>query len=65
MDLNPGFNLVRGKITELSEGHISIAFYGLMGTLKVPLRMLISSKAPAVGDEVELFLSYIRLKDGR
>ena len=60
-----GLNLVRGKITDLSEGHVGIAFYGLMGTMKVPLRMVISSKAPEVGDEVELLLGYIKLRNGR
>ena len=66
MEINADVRPVKGKIIELTERDVKIEFYGRMGMLRVPLRMLICGKHPEVGDEVELKMSYVILKsDGR
>lgn len=66
MEINADARPIKGKIIELTDRDVKIEFYGRMGMLRVPLRMLICDKRPEVGDEVELNMSYVILKsDGR
>lgn len=54
-------NLVRGRLTEVSEVGVKIAFNGRLGVLSIPLRAIITDKKLAVDDEVELYISYARV----
>ncbi|MDN5331166.1 MAG: hypothetical protein PWP45_391 [Tepidanaerobacteraceae bacterium] len=66
MEINADVRPIKGKIIELTERDVKIEFYGRMGMLRIPLRMLICDKRPEVGDDVELEMSYVKLKsDGR
>ncbi|ADL08418.1 CBO2463/CBO2479 domain-containing protein [Thermosediminibacter oceani] len=66
MEIYPEARPVKGRIIEVTERDVKIEFYGRMGMLRIPLRMLICDKRPEVGDEVELMMSYVKLKnDGR
>lgn len=62
MDNNLIPRLIKGKIIDINDMGAKIEFYGKMGRLNVPIRMLISDKKVEKGDEVELFLSYINVK---
>lgn len=65
VDLIP--RLVRGKLTEVLEGGVKIAFDGKLGVLSIPSRLVITDQKPAVDDEVEIYLSYARVmkKEGK
>lgn len=59
IELNP--RLITGKILEVTEVGIKIAFTGRLGVLSVPLRMVFADKPLAVDDEVELYISYVKV----
>lgn len=50
--------LFQGIITEVHEGGVVIDLKGRLGQLKIPLRMLISSDTPRVGQTVGFLMSY-------
>ncbi|WP_460000503.1 CBO2463/CBO2479 domain-containing protein [Paradesulfitobacterium aromaticivorans] len=57
-------NLVRritGKIIEVSEAGVKVEFSGRMGNLHIPLRLVLSNAKIAVGQSVELNMSYIQV----
>ncbi|TEB06075.1 hypothetical protein Psch_03117 [Pelotomaculum schinkii] len=59
IDMTP--RLIRGKILEVTDVGVKIAFSGRLGILSVPLRMVFTDKPLAVDDEVELYFSYIQV----
>ena len=59
IELNP--RLITGKILEVTEVGVKIAFTGRLGVLSVPLRMVFADKPLAVDDEVELYISYVKV----
>ncbi|TEB15894.1 hypothetical protein Psfp_01837 [Pelotomaculum sp. FP] len=59
IDMTP--RLIRGKIVEVTDVGVKIAFSGRLGILSVPLRMVFTDKPLAVDDEVELYFSYIQV----
>lgn len=57
-------NLVRritGKIIEVSEAGVKVEFSGRMGSLHIPLRLVLSNGEIVVGQSVELNMSYIQV----
>lgn len=49
---------MEGIITEVTDGGVSIDLKGRLGSLKIPMRMLISDKKPEVGQEVGFRMSF-------
>ena len=49
---------MRGIITEIHDGSISIDFKGRIGALKVPMRMVISDYELKVGQEIGMKMSF-------
>lgn len=49
---------IRGIITEIHEGSVSIDFKGRLGCMKIPMRMLISDYELKVGQEVGMNMSF-------
>lgn len=58
-DLNP--RLLKGKLVEVTEVGVKIAINGRLGILSVPLRFVITDKKLQIDDEVEFYLSYVRV----
>ncbi|HLR21746.1 MAG TPA: CBO2463/CBO2479 domain-containing protein [Tissierellaceae bacterium] len=54
---------LEGIIVGISQGSVSIDFKGRMGSLRVPLRMLITDYPLEIGQEVGLNMSYIEVLD--
>ena len=59
IELNP--RLITGKIIEVTEVGVKVAFTGRLGVLSVPLRMVFSDKKLEIDDEVELYISYLKV----
>lgn len=59
IDLTP--RLMKGRIIEVTEVGVKIVFSGRLGVLSVPLRMVFTDKPLAVDDEVELYISYVKV----
>lgn len=59
LDLQP--NLVRGRITEVSDVGVKIDFNGRMGALSIPRRSVITDKAIEINDEIEIYISYAQI----
>ena len=49
---------MRGIITEIHDGAVSIDFKGRLGNMKVPMRMLISDYELKVGQEIGMNMSF-------
>jgi hypothetical protein len=58
VELSP--KLLKGRLTNVTEAGATIELVGRMGVLHLPLRCLLTSRKPATGDEVEIYLSYAR-----
>jgi hypothetical protein len=61
MGINLIPHLIKGRITEINETFVKIEFFGRMGILQVPLRMVVNDKPIKINDEVELYMSYIQI----
>lgn len=61
MDINLEPRLMKGRIIEVTDVGVKIAFSGRLGVLSVPLRMVFTDKPLAAGDDVELYISYIKV----
>jgi hypothetical protein len=53
--------LIQGKLVEVTEVGVKIEFNGRLGMLSVPLRMVFTDKPLVIGDEVELYVSYVKV----
>lgn len=51
-------NYFQGKITEISDGGVEIEFFGRLGSIRIPKRMLISKNEPEVGLEIGFMMTY-------
>lgn len=49
---------MRGIITEIHDGAVSIDFKGRLGSMKIPMRMLITDYELQVGQEVGMNMSF-------
>ncbi len=54
--------LLTGKLVRVTDINAVIELKGRMGMLHLPLRSLITHKLMEVGDEVEVYLSYAKVK---
>lgn len=54
--------LLTGRLVNVTEINVVIELKGRMGMLHLPLRSLITPKPMEVGDEVEVYLSYAKVK---
>lgn len=61
MDIDLSPRLMKGKIIEVTEVGVKIAFSGRLGVLSVPLRLVFNEKPLQVDDEVELYISYVKV----
>lgn len=52
---------MRGIITEVHDGSVSIDFKGRLGSMKVPMRMLITNYELKEGMEVGMKMSFIEV----
>lgn len=59
MELMP--RLVNGKLVEVTEVGVKIEINGRLGMLSVPLRMVFTDKPLVIGDEVEFYVSYVKV----
>ena len=57
-ELSP--KLLKGRLTNVTEAGATIELAGRMGVLHLPLRCILTSRKPAIGDGVEIYLSYAR-----
>lgn len=55
--------LLTGKLVKITEINAVIELKGRMGMLHLPLRSIITDKKMELEDEVELYLSYARVKN--
>lgn len=62
-DLNP--RLLKGKLVEITDVGVKIAVNGRLGVLSLPLRFIISDKKLQIDDEVEFYLSYVRVSQNK
>jgi len=53
--------LLPGAVTAVTDGGVTIALKGRMGTVNLPLRSVFTDKPIAVGDRAELFVSCARI----
>ena len=51
-------NYLQGTIKGISDGGVHISFFGRLGELHIPKRMIISEKPAKVGDIVGIMLTY-------
>ena len=51
-------NYLQGTIMDVSDGGVHISFFGRLGELHIPKRMIISDKPAKVGDIVGIMLTY-------
>ncbi|MCR2042995.1 CBO2463/CBO2479 domain-containing protein [Anaerosalibacter massiliensis] len=51
-------NYFQGKITDISDGGVKIEFFGRLGSIRIPKRMLISKEEPKIGSEVGFMMTY-------
>lgn len=51
-------NYLQGTIKGISDGGVHISFFGRLGELHIPKRMIISEKSAKVGDIVGIMLTY-------
>ena len=58
VELTP--KLLKGRLTNVTEAGATIDLAGRMGVLHLPLRCVLTSTKPAIGDNVEIYLSYAR-----
>lgn len=58
-ELNP--RLLKGKLVEITDVGVKIAINGRLGVLNLPLRFIISDNKLQINDEVEFYLSYVRV----
>ncbi|WP_371365986.1 CBO2463/CBO2479 domain-containing protein [Sporomusa rhizae] len=58
-ELNP--RLLKGKLVEITDVGVKIAINGRLGVLNLPLRFIISDNKLQIDDEVEFYLSYVRV----
>jgi hypothetical protein len=58
IELSP--KLLKGRLTNVTEAGATIELAGRMGVLRLPLRCVLTSRKPAIGDNVEIYLSYAR-----
>lgn len=58
-ELNP--RLLKGKIVEVTDVGVKIAINGRLGVLSLPLRFVITDNKLQINDEVEFYLSYVRV----
>jgi hypothetical protein len=49
---------MRGIITEIHDGSVSIDFKGRLGNMKIPMRMLISDYELKAGQEIGMNMSF-------
>ncbi len=50
---------MEGIITEVHDGAVAIDLKGRLGSMRIPLRMLITDTEPKVGQEVGFNMSFI------
>lgn len=55
---------IRGIITEVHEGSVSIDFKGRLGNMKIPMRMLITDYELKVGQEIGMNMSFPEVLSG-
>lgn len=58
-ELNP--RLITGKIVELNDTAVKAALKGRMGIITLPRRCVISEKPLGVGQEIQVYLSYMKV----
>jgi hypothetical protein len=58
LELSP--KLLKGRLTKVTEAGVTIELAGRMGVLHLPLRCVLTSAKPEIGDKVEIYLSYAR-----
>lgn len=51
-------NYLQGTIKGISDGGVHISFFGRLGELHIPKRMIISENPAKVGDIVGIMLTY-------
>jgi hypothetical protein len=58
VELSP--KLLKGRLTKVTDAGATIELDGRMGVLHLPLRCVLTSRKPAIGDKVEIYLRYAR-----
>ncbi|MDO4595168.1 MAG: CBO2463/CBO2479 domain-containing protein [Tissierellia bacterium] len=57
-ELNNQMNYFQGKIVQINDGGFKISFFGRLGEILIPKRMLISDNEPKIGDVVGFMMTY-------
>lgn len=61
MDIELTPKLLTGRLVRITDINAVIELKGRMGMIHLPLRSLFADHKMAVGDEVEIYLSYARV----
>ena len=61
MELVP--KLLTGRLVNITDINAVIELKGRMGMVHLPLRSFFADRAMALGDEVEIYVSYARVKN--
>lgn len=57
-EINNQLNYLQGKIVEVNDGGVHISFFGRLGEILIPKRMLVSDNPPQIGDIVGFMMTY-------
>ena len=63
MDIELTPKLLTGEIVQVTDLSVKLELKGKMGMVHLPNRSIITNKKPQVGDQAEIFISYIRILD--
>ncbi|WP_027700893.1 CBO2463/CBO2479 domain-containing protein [Metaclostridioides mangenotii] len=61
MDVHIEPKLLPGRIIDVTDIGVKIELNGRMGIIILPLRSVFTEKKLAVGDEIEIYLSYAKV----
>ncbi len=61
IELTP--KLLTGRLVNITDINAVIELKGRMGMVHLPLRSFFADRAMALGDEVEIYVSYARVKN--
>jgi hypothetical protein len=61
MDVQIEPKLLPGRIIDVTDIGVKIELNGRMGIIILPLRSVFTEKKLAVGDEIEIYLSYAKV----
>lgn len=60
VELNP--LLTRAKVVNISDTAVKVSIQGRLGVITVPLRWVFTDKTLKIGQEVEFYFSYMKIK---